>query len=101
MTKKEFIELYAKNGKITRKEAEHQINLFLDSIEEALCTSDEIGFVGWGKWKVQEKDARNVMNPQTKEIMTVPAKRVVKFKAGKLLADKVEKAKCKKNKKRK
>ena len=61
MTKKEFIELYAKNGKITRKEAEHQINLFLNSVEEALCTSDEIGFVGWGK--KQDNNMLSTRNP--------------------------------------
>ena len=29
MTKKEFVELYAKNGGFTKKEAERAVNLFL------------------------------------------------------------------------
>ena len=36
MTKKEFVELYATKGDLSKKEAEKYINLFLDSVEEAL-----------------------------------------------------------------
>ncbi|WP_410208846.1 HU family DNA-binding protein [Fusobacterium sp.] len=90
MTKKEFIELYAKNGNMSKKDAEKNINLFLDSIQEALISDNEVGFVGWGKWEVQDKAARNVMNPQTKKLMTIEARRVVKFKPGKLLAEKIK-----------
>lgn len=90
MTKKEFIELYSKNGNMSKKEAERNINLFLSSIQEALVLDGEIGFVGWGKWEVKAKNARQVRNPQTKEMMTIEARKVIKFKSGKLLADKVK-----------
>ena len=36
MTKKEFIELYATKGDISKKEAEKYINLFLDNVEDSL-----------------------------------------------------------------
>lgn len=49
MTKKEFIELYAEKGNLTKKEAEKSINLFLESVEEALVKGEEVTFVGWGK----------------------------------------------------
>lgn len=90
MTKKEFIELYAKNGSMSKKDAEKNINLFLDSIQEALITDSEVGFVGWGKWEVQDKAARKVRNPRTKEIMTIEARKVIKFKPGKLLSEKIK-----------
>lgn len=89
MTKKDFIEFYAKKGNVSKKDAEIYVNLFLDSVEELLCEGNEVGFVGWGKWKVQEKVAREVMNPSTKKMMHVPAKKVVKFKIGKLFADRI------------
>ena len=90
MTKKEFIELYAKNGNMSKKDAEKNINLFLITIQEALILDGDIGFVGWGKWEVKEKDARKVRNPQTKEMMTIEARKVIKFKPGKLLANKIK-----------
>ena len=69
MTKKEFIELYAEKGNLTKKEAEKNINLFLESVEESLVKGDEVTFVGWGKWEVVERAAREVRSPQSKEII--------------------------------
>lgn len=90
MTKKEFVDLYAEKGNTTKKEAEKQVNLFLASVEDALVKGEGVSFVGWGKWEVVERAAREVKNPQTKEMIKVPAKKTVKFKVGKLLADKVK-----------
>ena len=75
---------------VLKKEAEKNINLFLESVEESLVKGDEVTFVGWGKWEVVERAAREVRSPQSKEIIKVPAKKAVKFKVGKLLADKIK-----------
>lgn len=90
MTKKEFIDLYAEKGNLTKKEAEKGINLFLASVEEALVKGEEVSFVGWGKWEIVERAGRDVRNPRTKEIIKIEPKKVVKFKAGKILADKIK-----------
>ena len=55
-----------------------------------MVRGEEVSFVGWGKWEVVERAAREVRNPQSKKIMKVPAKKAVKFKVGKLLADKIK-----------
>ncbi|MGK4198078.1 HU family DNA-binding protein [Fusobacterium sp. HC1336] len=90
MTKKEFIDLYAEKGNLTKKEAEKGINLFLASVEEALVKGEEVSFVGWGKWEIVERAGRDVRNPRTKEIIKIEPKKIVKFKAGKILADKIK-----------
>lgn len=90
MTKKEFVELYAKKSGFTKKEAERAVNLFLTSVEDTLVNGDSITFVGWGKWEVVERAEREVRNPQTKTKMTIPAKKAVRFKVGKLLAEKIK-----------
>lgn len=90
MTKKEFIELYASKGEISKKDAEKYINLFLDSVEDALVKGEEVSFVGWGKWEIVDRAPREVRNPQTQELMKIEGKKVVKFKTGKLLADKIK-----------
>ena len=90
MTKKEFVELYAEKGGFTKKEAERAVALFLATVEDTLLKGDSITFVGWGKWEVKEIATREVRNPQTKERMTIPGKKAVKFKVGKLLADRVK-----------
>ena len=44
-----------------------------------------------GKFEVVDRAAKEGMNPQTKEKMAISAKKVVKFKPGKTLAEKVNK----------
>ena len=90
MTKKEFVDLFAEKAKFESKaEAERKLNAVLDLFEEVLVKGDDINFVGWGKFEVRETPARTGRNPKTGEEVAIPAKKVVKFKAGKGLADKV------------
>ena len=91
MTKKEFIALFAEKGNFESKaEAERKLDVVLDLFEETLVNGDDINFVGWGKFEVKETVARTGRNPKTGEEIAIPAKKVVKFKAGKGLADKVD-----------
>ena len=91
MTKKDFIEVYAAKGNFeTKAEAQRKLNSLLDLFEEVLVKGDDINFVGWGKFEVRETPARTGRNPKTGEEVAILAKKVVKFKAGKGLADKVD-----------
>ena len=91
MTKKEFIALFSEKGNFESKaEAERKLDVVLDLFEETLVNGDDINFVGWGKFEVKETVARTGRNPKTGEEIAIPAKKVVKFKAGKGLADKVD-----------
>ena len=91
MSKKEFVEAYAKATGETKKRAEELVNEFLGTVEEALVNGESVQFVGWGTFEVRKRAARTGRNPQSDEIITIPAKNVVKFKVGKKLADKVAK----------
>ena len=91
MSKKEFVEAYAKATGETKKRAEELVNQFLDTVEETLLNGDSVQFVGWGSFGVQKRAARNGRNPQTGKDIKIAAKKVVKFKVGKKLADKVAK----------
>ena len=91
MTKKEFAALFAENGKFESKaEAERKLSSLLDLFEEILIKGDDINFIGWGKFEVKDTPARTGRNPRTGEEVAIAAKKVVKFKAGKSLADKVD-----------
>lgn len=91
MTKKEFVEDIATRGEYTKKEAEKIVNLFLEAVEDNLAKGNSVGFVGWGKWEVVERAAREIRNPQTGKKMKIKAKKVVKFRVGKALEEKVAK----------
>ena len=91
MSKKEFVEAYAKATGETKKRAEELVNEFLSTVEETLVNGESVQFVGWGTFEVRKRAARTGRNPQSEEIITIPAKNVVKFKVGKKLANKVAK----------
>ena len=81
MTKKEFVNAFAEKGELKIKDSERLVN--------ALLKGDGVRFIGFGSWEVKERSAREVKNPQTGKMIKVEAKKVVKFKVGKPLADKV------------
>ena len=91
MSKKEFVEAYAKGE--TKKRAEELVNEFLGTVEKSLSKGETVQFVGWGTFGVQKRAARKGRNPQTGKEIKIAAKKVVKFKVGKKLADKVAKGK--------
>jgi len=93
MSKKEFVDAYAKATGETKKRAEELVNQFLETVEETLLKGDSVQFVGWGTFDVQKRAARTGRNPQTGKEIKIAAKKVVKFKVGKKLADNVAKRK--------
>jgi DNA-binding protein HU-beta len=54
-----------------------------------LKKGDRIALVGFGSFSVSERSARTGRNPQTGKEIQIPAKKVVKFKAGSDLTDAV------------
>ena len=93
MSKKEFVDAYAKATGETKKRAEELVNAFLETAEEFLVKGENIQFVGWGTFEVKERAAREGRNPSTGAPIKIEAKKVVKFKVGKKLADKVAEVK--------
>ena len=91
MTKKEFAALFAEKANFESKaEAERKLDVVLNLFEEVLVNGGDINFIGWGKFEVKDTPARTGRNPRTGEEVAIAAKKVVKFKAGKNLADKVD-----------
>ena len=91
MSKKEFVDAYAKATGETKKRSEELVNQFLETVEKTLLKGDSVQFVGWGTFDVQKRAARTGRNPQTGKEIKIAAKKVVKFKVGKKLAEKVAK----------
>lgn len=90
MTKAELIDaLVDKVDRLTKKEAELIVNVVLGSIASSLATGDKVELRGFGSFKVKERRAREGRNPKTGERVSVEAKRVPYFKAGKELRDRV------------
>ena len=63
----------------------------ISSITDALVSGDKVQIVGFGTFEVRQRDAKEAINPRTKEKIQIPAKKAPAFKAGKALKDVVNK----------
>ncbi len=90
MNKAELINAIAEKAELTKAQAKSALDATLDAIAEAVAKDDKVALIGFGTFAVVEKGERTGINPATKEKITIPAKKVVKFKAGAELAAKVK-----------
>ncbi len=93
MNKAELIDAIASGAKLTKADAARALDATIDAISKALKKGDRIGLVGFGSFYVSKRNARIGRNPQTGKEIKIPAKKVVKFKAGAELSSAVNKGK--------
>ncbi len=86
MNKGELVAAVAAKAEISKAAAAKAIDAALDAVAEALKKGEAVQLVGFATLKVAEKAARKGINPATKQVINIPAKKVVKFKAGAKLA---------------
>ena len=87
LTKQDLIDEVAANAGLTKKQSGAALNAVLESIQSALAKGDSVGLIGFGTFEVRNRAAREGRNPQTGELIQIPAKKVPAFKAGKKLKD--------------
>ena len=87
MNKTELIEAVATRSKTTKNETTAMLNGLLEVIQETMASGNDVQLVGFGTFSVAERAGREGRNPLTGETITIPAKKVVKFKPGKALSD--------------
>ena len=63
-------------------EANAVIDVFVEAIKEALSENDEILLVGFGRFIKKQVEARNGINPKTRQPIKIPAYMQPRFKAG-------------------
>ena len=89
MQKKDLIDRISKNTGISKKDTGAVVNALFSTIIDGLKAGEETKIIGFGTFAVTERAARKGLNPVTKETIDIPACKVVKFKAGKLLKEEI------------
>jgi len=89
MNKAELIAAVAEKAELSKKDAEKAVKALTDVISEELVKGEKIQLVGFGTFEVSERAAREGRNPKSGEVMSIPASKTPKFKAGKALKDMV------------
>lgn len=79
MTKKELIAAVAARTNMPKCAAEEAIDAVFDAIKETLISHEDVYVPGFGKFQAAYRAPRTARNPQSGDMMDVPAKFAVKF----------------------
>ena len=90
MNKTELVNAIAAKAEISKVDAKKALDSALEPVGAALAEGANVALLGFGTFAVREKAARTCINPRTKETIEIAARKVVKFKAGAELNDKVK-----------
>ena len=89
MTKAELITEIAKKSSLTKADTERALNSFIDVAKKTLKKEKRFPLAGFGTFVVTKRKARKGRNPQTGEPIKIKASKVVRFRAGKALKEKI------------
>lgn len=90
MNKAQLIEAMANKAGLTKADAKKALDAFIETTSEALKGEDRVALIGFGSFSVSTREARTGRNPQTGKPIDMPAKKVIKFKAGSELTEVVQ-----------
>ena len=90
MNKTELIQQIADEANASTSEAQRFFDAFTGVVESELKKGNDVQITGFGKFYVQRREAREGINPQTKQKINIPASRVPKFTAGNALKDSIK-----------
>ncbi|MEW6265196.1 MAG: HU family DNA-binding protein [Thermodesulfobacteriota bacterium] len=90
MTKADLVAAIAKDIEMTKADAERALNAFLANVTKTLKKDGKLTLTGFGTFEVVKRQKRKGRNPQTNEPIVIKAHKVVKFKPGKGLREKVK-----------
>ncbi|MCF8038972.1 MAG: HU family DNA-binding protein [Desulfohalobiaceae bacterium] len=81
MSKQRLADQIKVNG-MSKAKTKQVVDSILEAITEGLDKEGKVNLKGFGAFSVVEQKERKGRNPQTREEMTIPGGKRVKFKAG-------------------
>jgi len=91
MNKTDLVKNIAEKSGLNKKDSEKALNALVSTIEDTLSSGDKVNLIGFVSFEVRERAERLGRNPQTKDVIIIPAVKAPVFKAGKGLKDIVNK----------
>lgn len=86
MTKRDLVVRIAEETGLIQQDVFKVIQKTLDYIVESLAKGENVEFRNFGVFEIRQRKQRIGRNPNKPEnVVTIPARRVVKFKAGKIM----------------
>ncbi|MHC4936043.1 MAG: HU family DNA-binding protein [Planctomycetota bacterium] len=91
VTKRDLVQAIAEDTNVQQQKAKEVIQCFLDRIIEELANGNRLEFRDFGVFEPKAKAPRIARNPRTGDKISVPEKITVKFKAGRMMKEKLQK----------
>ncbi|MDH4196101.1 MAG: integration host factor subunit beta [Candidatus Aminicenantes bacterium] len=91
MIKADLVNRISEELDIPKQEAEDGVNLFFETLRDAILKGDEIEIRGFGSFRFRRRTSRSGRNPRTGAPVKVPPKKVLYFKPSKLLKEMINK----------
>jgi nucleoid DNA-binding protein len=89
LTKADLVDALAVETELSKRQVGELVDLLLDGIRDALIAGDKVQLIPFGSFVVRERKKREGRNPKTGAKITIAARRVPAFSAGKGLRDAV------------
>lgn len=90
MTKAELIEEVADKAMERKSTVEKIINAAIETVMTEVLRGEAVQLIGFGTFKLSDRQARKGRNPRTGEEIDIPAHKSPTFKAGKSFVDMVK-----------
>ena len=87
ITKKELVDRIAERTRSQHRTVRVVIQHFLDEIVSELAKDNRLEFRDFGVFEVRARVARPAQNPKTLEPLKLPARRIVRFKMGRMMRE--------------
>ncbi len=89
INKNALVDYISAKTNISKKDVEMVIDMLTEKIQDEIKNGSKVTLTGFGTFRVSRRKAREGINPQTKERITIPEMSVPKFTAGKTLKESV------------
>jgi len=90
VTKKELVDRIADQTETKRVVVKKVVQAFLDEVIEELGRGNRLEFRDFGVFETRQRAARIAQNPKTLQRVSVPPKRTVKFKVGRMMKQRLQ-----------
>ncbi|VFP81385.1 integration host factor subunit alpha [Buchnera aphidicola] len=90
LTKAEISDYLFNNLELSKQDIKNLVEIFFEEVRKSLEIGEEVKLSGFGNFYLRDKKQRPGRNPKTGENVSISARRVVVFKPGQKLRNRVE-----------
>ena len=80
MNKKQLVKVLSQETGLTLAESNGYLNSVLDILTKTLQKDEDVFLRGFGSFMIKDRKERRTMSLNTKKMITIPGKKVVKFR---------------------